>query len=170
MTKLITTVHYDRTAGRAPSDSVKSSTTMRPFWNQSSESKVLVHGLPRNGNHQTGYRGPLTHISYRTEPSCEASQWTEVFWIFLSCPHSKDYGWRHSHLSNPSNQGRHDQMVPGTIRGHQKRGGGRGGKMPTDLNQTQVNQMPGDGDITVFLPHSWASQKGSSEWVPVWHS
>lgn len=24
--------------------------------------------------------------------------------------------------------------------------------MPTDLNQTQVNQMPGDGDITVFLP------------------
>lgn len=35
--------------------------------------------------------------------------------------------------------------------------------MPTDLNQTQVNQMPGDGDITVFLPHKSASQKGFSE-------
>lgn len=80
MTKLITTVHYDGRAGRAPSD--KSPTIMRIFWNQSSESKLLVHGLSRNGNHQTGYRGPLTHISYRTEPSCAASQWTEVFWIF----------------------------------------------------------------------------------------
>lgn len=50
------------------------------------------------------------------------------------------------------------------------RRGGRGGKMPTDLNQTQVNQMPGDGDITVFLPHSHVSQKGSAERVPLWHS
>jgi hypothetical protein len=32
MTKLITTVHYDRAAGRAPSDAVKSSTIMRGFF------------------------------------------------------------------------------------------------------------------------------------------
>lgn len=78
---------------------------------------------------------------------------------FLSCPHSKDQGWRHSHLSNPSNQGRHDQMVLVLSEGIRR--GGRGGKMPTDLNQTPVNQMPGDGDITVFLPHSHVSRKGS---------
>lgn len=45
--------------------------------------------------------------------------------------------------------------------------GGRGGKMPTDLNQTQANQMPGDGAVTVFLPHSHASQTHSSERVPM---
>lgn len=45
-----------------------------------------------------------------------------------------------------------------------KKGEG-GGKMPTDLNQIQVNQMSGDGEITVFLAHSHASQKGSSEKV-----
>lgn len=48
--------------------------------------------------------------------------------------------------------------------------------MPTDLNQTQANQMPGDGDITVFLPHSHVShrkapQKGSLcgilRWAPI---
>lgn len=44
--------------------------------------------------------------------------------------------------------------------------GERGGKMPTDLNQTQVNQMSGHGDITVFLAHSPAPQKGCSERVP----
>lgn len=44
--------------------------------------------------------------------------------------------------------------------------GERGGKMPTDLNQTQVNQMSGHGGITVFLAHSRAPQKGHSERVP----
>lgn len=44
--------------------------------------------------------------------------------------------------------------------------GERGGKMPTDLNQTQVNQMSGHGDITVFLAHSPAPQKGCSERGP----
>lgn len=44
--------------------------------------------------------------------------------------------------------------------------GERGGKMPTDLNQTQVNQMSGHGDITVFLALSRAPQKGRSERVP----
>lgn len=166
MTKLITKVHYDGTAGRAPSDSVKSSTIMRIFWNRSSGSKLLVHGLSRNGNHQTGYRGPLTHSSYWTEPSCAASQWTEWSLLdFLSCPHSKDWGWRHSHLSNPSNQGRHDQMVQVLLEGVK---GGWGGKMPTDLNQ--INQMPGDGDITVSLPHCRVSQKYSSERALTGHS
>lgn len=42
----------------------------------------------------------------------------------------------------------------------------RDGKMPTDLNQTQVNQMSGHGDITVILAHSPAPQKGCSERVP----
>lgn len=41
------------------------------------------------------------------------------------------------------------------------------GKMPTDLNQTQVNQMSGDGDITVFLAHSHASQEDSLGKVPM---
>lgn len=44
--------------------------------------------------------------------------------------------------------------------------GERAGKMPTDLNQTQVNQMSGHGAITVFLAHSPAVQKGCSERVP----
>lgn len=42
----------------------------------------------------------------------------------------------------------------------------KGGKMPTDLNRTQVNQMSGHGDITVFLAHSRVPQKGSSERGP----
>lgn len=32
------------------------------------------------------------------------------------------------------------------------------GRMPTNLNQTQVNQLFGDGEVTIFLAYCPASQ------------
>lgn len=39
------------------------------------------------------------------------------------------------------------------------------GRMPTNRNQTGVNQMLGDGEVTIFLAYCPASQKCSSKKV-----
>lgn len=126
----------------------KSLTIMGIFVNHSSNFCLLVHGLSGDRSYPVWFREPLTPgtVTGQSLPAHTASKWTEVLWIPKLPSLCGRTGLRHSHLSNPSNQGRHDQMV--LLEGTRKK---KKGRMPTNLNQTQVNQLAGDGEVTIFL-------------------
>lgn len=118
------------------------------FMNQSFDSCSLAYMYfkPQKPSHRV--QGPTyQEHSYWTDPSCAASyQGTEIHWI--------------SKLASKDRQ----VYVTTIFQIHQTRGGiarwcyqraprkkkkEREGRMPTNLNQTQVNQLFGDGEVGI---------------------